>query len=288
MEDAREYEVKGELTSPEPEKKKKRHWWVYAIDVAIVALFLLSIAVSVNVIYLSSAYNMPFFVNGMSMYPTLNADATDSRGNVLTWRRGSNHVGDHVDYGYAKTGDKDNWFGSLQRYDIVIAYYPDNYERDESGNYIRDTDGKLILLEGAKTKIKRLIGFPGESVDFQAFQDGMDEVYRAWGKTTIDQGLPTEKVLDNLYTMKDFPDINGVTYNYPTASCHYELKENEYFVMGDNRGNSSDCREKGPILGEMIIGKAYLVIGKRELDQNLEPKNDWGYIFTPWLYRRIG
>lgn len=288
MQEQREYVAKGELSSPEPEKKKKRRWWVVLIDVAIVTVFVLSIAVSINVIYLSSAFNMPFFVNGMSMYPTLNADATDANGNLLSWRRGSNHVGDRVDYGYAKSGDKDNWFGTLSRYDIVITYYSDNYQKDDQGHYKRDASGKLVLAEGAKTKIKRLIAFPGETVDFEAYHEGMDEIYKAWGKTTINKGLPNEKVLENLYTMKDYPDVGGLPYNYPTASCHYELGENEYFVMGDNRGNSSDCREKGPVLGEMLMGKAYLVIGKRELNANLEPINSWDYVFVPWTYRRIG
>ena len=288
MEEAREYVAQGELSKPEPEKKKKRRWWINVIDGVIIAAFVLSIAISINVIYLSVSYNLPFFVNGMSMYPTLNADATDRNGSLLTWRRGSNHAGDYVDYGYAKAGDKDNWFDSLSRYDIVITYYPDNYAKDAQGNYQRDQDGKLILLSGAKTKIKRLIAFPGESVDYQAFQEGMDECYKAWGKTTIDQGKSTEKELETLYTMKDFPDVAGQSYNYPTSSCHYDLGEDEYFVMGDNRGNSSDCREKGPILKEMIMGKAYLVIGKRQLDINLEPISTWGYIFVPWTYRRIG
>ena len=288
VEETRDFVAEGELSTPAPEKKKKPRWWSIVIDVLVVAASVITIAVSINAIYLSAAYNLPFFVNGMSMYPTLNADATDSSGNVLTWRRGSNHVGDHVDFGYAKTGDKDNWAGSLQRYDIVITYYPENYVTDSSGNYVRDAEGKLILHSNAKTKIKRLIGMPGETVTFDAFKEGMDEVYKAWGKTTINKGLDNEQVLENLYTMKDFPDVNGVSYNYPTTSCHYELTNDQYFVMGDNRGNSSDSREKGPVLKEMIVGKAFLVVDKRELKQDLTPADGWTYVFVPWTYRRIG
>lgn len=289
MEKEHEFVAEGELPSPRKGEKKKPKWWVVLIDALLVTSFLLIIAVSVNVIYLSSTYNLPFFVNGMSMYPTLNADAVDSKGQPLTWARGSNFVGDVVDYGYAKTGDKGNWRDSLGRYDIVITYYRENYETDEFGNLKRDDHGALILKEGAKTKIKRVIGLPGETVSFQAVSEDAADYNRAWGKTTINPGTPQEKVLTPLYGPKDFPNIGSRTYNYPSTSyAPVTLASDEYFVMGDNRGNSSDSRDKGPVTAEMILGKAYLIIGKRELDQNLTPKDAWDYVFTPWRYRRIG
>jgi signal peptidase I len=36
------------------------------------------------------------------------------------------------------------------------------------------------------------------------------------------------------------------------------LKENEYFVLGDNRNSSLDSRSFGPVLRENIIGRAFL------------------------------
>ena len=289
MDEHREYVAEGELSAPEPQKKKKTRWWMVLLDVVLVTTFVLTIAVSINVIYLSASYNMPFFVNGMSMYPTLNRDATDRFGKPLYWGRGSNSVGDHVDYGYAKTDDKDNWRASLSRMDIVITYYRENYETDDLGNLRRDDQGHLILKEGAKTKIKRVIGLPGETVTFTACHEDGDDHNRAWGKTTINAGKENELVITPLYGMDDFPIHNGRSYNYPTVSYGpVALGEGEYYVMGDNRGNSADSREKGPVTSEMILGKAYLVLGKRELDEELNPKDSWDYIFTPWNYRRIG
>ena len=34
----------------------------------------------------------------------------------------------------------------------------------------------------------------------------------------------------------------------------------EYFVMGDNRGDSSDSRVFGPIKKNLIVGRAFLLI----------------------------
>ncbi len=82
-----------------------------------------------------------------------------------------------------------------------------------------------------KDFIKRVIGLPGEEVevvDGVVFIDGvrLDETYlsnrgqRSWG-----------------------PEVVG---------------EFEYFVMGDNRSNSSDSRSWGMLDGNAIIGKAWV------------------------------
>ena len=86
--------------------------------------------------------------------------------------------------------------------------------------------------------IKRIIGMPGETVQVI---DGM--VY-------IDG-----EMLDESYG-KEVMEYAGV------ASEPIELGEDEYFVLGDNRNNSSDSRDPsvGNIKGDQIIGKAFLRI----------------------------
>ena len=46
------------------------------------------------------------------------------------------------------------------------------------------------------------------------------------------------------------------------------LKEDEYFVLGDNRGNSYDSRFFGPIKKDEIIGKLSLIYGHQEENRN--------------------
>lgn len=86
--------------------------------------------------------------------------------------------------------------------------------------------------------IKRIIGMPGETVqviDGMVYIDGemLDESY---GKETMQYA--------------------GV------ASDPIELGEDEYFVLGDNRNNSSDSRDPsvGNVKEDQIIGKAYIRI----------------------------
>jgi signal peptidase I len=86
--------------------------------------------------------------------------------------------------------------------------------------------------------IKRIIGMPGETlqvINGMVYIDG--------------------EMLDESYG-KEVMDYAGI------ASEPVELGQDEYFVLGDNRNNSSDSRDPsvGIIHGDQIIGKAFIRI----------------------------
>lgn len=90
--------------------------------------------------------------------------------------------------------------------------------------------------------IKRVIGLPGDTVEIRPGQ-----------------------VLVNGEVIAEPYDPEPVNYSYPPTV----LGPNEYFVLGDNRNNSSDSHTWGPLERKYIIGKAWL---------SYWPPQEWGLV----------
>lgn len=84
--------------------------------------------------------------------------------------------------------------------------------------------------------IKRIIGLPEETVDIEG----------------------------NVVTIKNKEYPDGFSLNEPyvknkkESQTHFELKNNEYFVLGDNRSASSDSRYWGTVNRDLLVGRAFL------------------------------
>ena len=160
------------------------------------------------------------------MYPTLNFNATDANGNKLDETSGNSGVGYTVDYGVMDTHK--SAINKIKRFDIVVTKYA-------------STD--------TRNKIKRVLGLPGETIEFKVTGFGKEENGDLYinGKL-IEQPIQSEFIRNA---------------NYVTTQ--WTLGLDQYFVCGDNRGHSSDSREQGPISKSLITGKVVAICGTAEV-----------------------
>jgi len=94
-------------------------------------------------------------------------------------------------------------------------------------------------LDRKKYFIKRIIGMPGEKIEIK---NGQIYIYN--------KENPNGYVLNEEdYLMPGIKTVNNLNNN-----SNITLKDDEYFVMGDNRMASSDSRSWGPIKKTDIIG----------------------------------
>lgn len=96
-----------------------------------------------------------------------------------------------------------------------------------------------------KHYIKRVIGLPGETV----------QIVNGFVYVSNEDGILEQ--LEESYGNEILIDLT--TGSYLTTSP-VRLGENEYYVLGDNRNNSTDSTEMGPISGDIIEGRAWIRI----------------------------
>ncbi len=104
--------------------------------------------------------------------------------------------------------------------------------------------GDVISFQYPKDRtkyyFKRIIGLPGETIEILQ------------GKVYIDGQILEESYIDAAY--------NQSISTFPPR----KIPEYQYFVMGDNRDNSSDSRYWGTLDGKLIQGKYYMTYSKAQ------------------------
>jgi signal peptidase I len=124
--------------------------------------------------------------------------------------------------------------GDPSRGDVVV-FEPETFEHE---SIVTKVSRNLLESVGLRTPesdlIKRVIGLPGETVEIHdntVFVDGnaLDEPYLAEDLVMRDEGP-------------------------------WEVPQDHYFVMGDNRNSSNDSRVFGAVTGERIVGRAFSVV----------------------------
>ena len=100
--------------------------------------------------------------------------------------------------------------------------------------------GDIIVFRYPKNPqedyIKRIIAIPGDTI----------------------QITPKAVTVDGLVLHERYVNKDKLHYYDPTITRR-TISSDQYFVMGDNRGNSSDSRDWGTVPRQNIIGKAIVV-----------------------------
>ena len=209
-----EKKVDQESSNVDSSKKKKWNVLINVASITLIVVTLTLIGMSAYQIYHRNRYEH-FWVNGQSMYPTLNKDAKYKDGSLIGLRNRSSDVSGNydVDFGYMDTHAES--LDNIKRFNIVVCQY------NASGVDV----------------IKRVAVLPGETFYITVSTIGSEENGNLYikDKETGEFNLVEQPI--------DSEIVHGGTYttNFATPTT---LADNEYFVMGDNRygSNSSDCR----------------------------------------------
>lgn len=138
---------------------------------------------------------------------------------------------------------------TIQTYIVNGPSMEPNYENNEwiivekiAYKFANVQRGDIIVFQppitSTKPFIKRIIGLPGETVEIQ---NGTVDIRKADGSIITLQEPYIKEPFSSNYTSIVIPP-------------------NEYFVMGDNRNNSTDSRYGWLVSGDKIIGKAWISI----------------------------
>ncbi|MBD3244694.1 MAG: signal peptidase I [Candidatus Moranbacteria bacterium] len=115
---------------------------------------------------------------------------------------------------------------------------------NEIGWRVKEAErGEVIVFKNPRNNgeyfIKRIIGLPDERI---VIKGGVIKIYN-------DQ-YPNGFLLDETNYLPDSRVTSG--------NIDETLGEDEYFVLGDNRGASSDSRYWGPLPEKLVVGKTWI------------------------------
>ena len=185
----------------------------------------------------------------------------------------------------------------IQRGDIIVFKYPGNKVHPEM-----DRRRNPPIIPFQINYVKRVIGLPGETVEFknnQVFINGQllpehrvigdaDDNVSALNTKEFEERTPDQKwsVYYSQETMDEVRagrplDNRGREFGIPGKII--KVPDNQFFVMGDSRDNSEDSRYWGFVPRELIIGRAMFVYWS--CDREASSGSALGCLTSPRLSR---
>jgi signal peptidase I len=161
----------------------------------------------------------------------------------------------------------------IQRGDIIVFKYPGNKLHPE-----KDKAHGASATAYQVNYVKRVIGLPGEKVEFKNNQvfindqllperrilGDADDQQSALTTREVEESKPDEKW--DVYYSEDTMKVVQAGKNLPRKDFEFGVQgkpmvvpENSFFCMGDSRDNSEDGRVWGFVPRELVIGRAMFV-----------------------------
>jgi signal peptidase I len=189
----------------------------------------------------------------------------------------------------------------IRRGDIIVFKYP--------GNPHKDREEQMSDAENVPFKtnyVKRVIGLPGDRIEVRGDRvliNGTplpEQVVMARNeneKAPLVTGPVPPRKENEPYTVYYYPDTieaardgrtlrPGSDFRYAVNGETITVPADSYFVMGDNRDNSSDSRVWGFVKREYVVGRAMFVYWS--YDESAPSSNPLSNFFNNTRWGRTG